>query len=99
MRPKSITLTFGSREFLIRPLVTRQIRELGDLLSSEEWKLKPAISGYLDVIAIGLSRDFADDAARLDDLEATVPDLRVASAQLFTFGGFMEPVSGEVQAA
>lgn len=96
MRPLPQTIRLGSHEWLIRPLTLRQIQEIEPILLASNSNAKGNVAAAIAIVAIALCRDHAEDAASLNEVEATAPEIGAAMATVLRLGGFIEaPADGD----
>jgi hypothetical protein len=95
MAPRSETIRLGAREWPVRPLTLRQVQEIEPILMASE--TKGNVAAAMAIVAIALSRDHAEAAASLADVEATAAEIGFAMAAILRLGGFLEaPKDGDV---
>lgn len=100
MRPEPVTIQLGDEEFKLRPLTLAQVRKIEQLVLSGKDKTSEQgmLAWSIEVILIGLSRDFPDK--KEDDIEATSVQIGEAVRQIMEIGGFKGPAqSGEMMPA
>ena len=96
MRPPAINLTFGEKEFTIRPLTIKQLMEIESLgVEIHEGKITMRNSEFaVRVIGIALSRDYPD--VKIDeDLESTPEHLGETVDKILALAGMKKVPSGE----
>jgi hypothetical protein len=101
----AVTVALGGRDFAIRPLTLRQLRDLGVALATMQEppagaaeREKLAYDRMVEGLAIALRRDAPEMTAdAIYDLEATLPELRAAWTALLAHSGLVP--AGEAPAA
>ena len=102
MRPQSITLHLGAEHWQVRPLTLGQIQRIEPLLSPEAQRTG-SLAAATEIVAVALSRDHAQIAEKLHEVEATTGEIAAAMRAVLRFAGFIasdaaEASPGEVQA-
>lgn len=109
--PKTITLTFGTKEYVVRALTIGQLESLGvgmaamrrlpeDPVEAE----RASFENMVDTLVIALSRDDPDMTAdKVRSLEADAAQLRASVRAILELSGLIPPdeadKSGEATAA
>lgn len=86
MRPDPVTITID-KDYIVRPLTLRQLREVDEILRNA--KGRPQLDITTDVLRAGLSRDYPEVAASLDDLEISMSDLGDYFTKILKVGGIV----------
>ena len=94
MRPEPVKITLGDKEFTIKPLTLRQIREIDKILRNLDIT---EIEKTSEILRVGLSRDYPEDAKNLEDLEIPMVDLGPICRQILTVGGMTVVEGGNGQ--
>lgn len=94
MRPEPVKITIGDKDFTIKPLTLRQIREIDKTLRNLDIS---EIEKTSEILRIGLSRDYPEVAANMDDLEIPMVDLGPICRQILTVGGMTVVEAGNGQ--
>mgnify|MGYP005812840555 CR=1 FL=1 len=89
MRPQPIMIKLGETQWQVRPLTLRQVQEIEPLLVADPQGAKTSVAAAVEIVAIALSRDHPDAAARLHDIEASVREIGAAMSQVLELGGFI----------
>lgn len=89
MRPQPILLRLGDAEWRLRPLTLMQIQEIEPLLQGQDAIAGHSIEAAIKIIGVALSRDHAESAARLKEMEATAPEIGAAMRAVLRLGGFI----------
>jgi hypothetical protein len=101
MRPQAIMLRLGDAEWRVRPLTLKQIQEIEPLLQNGE-DAGGSIAAAVKIVGVALSRDHAEAASRLAEMEATTQEIGDAMRAVLRLGGFIaareESEPGEGQA-
>jgi hypothetical protein len=101
MRPQAVMLRLGDAEWRVRPLTLKQIQEIEPLLQNGE-DFGRSIAAAVKIVGVALSRDHAEAAARLTEMEATTQEIGDAMRAVLRLGGFVaareESEPGERQA-
>lgn len=100
MKQEKLNIEFGERQFQLRRLNLRQIQEIeGALLRGvERAGGSGQLSAAIEIVRIGLSRDFKEVSDLPDEeLEATKDQIITCSSGILEFGGFVP--KGEAKAA
>lgn len=95
---ETVTINLGDRTFTVRPLTFRQAKKISEALNNPD--LAP-LDSNLAIIAIGLERDYKDDAANIWDLEGTLLESFEAARKVLKVAGFTPvetPAAGEAEA-
>jgi hypothetical protein len=103
--PGMITLRFGNKEFFVRPLTLRQLRDIGVGLASQAGPAnggavdaeRAAYDGMIDVVKAALARDYPEEAEKILDFEVDWPTLTSAHRDILRLSGLVP--SGEASAA
>ena len=89
MRIQPTTIHLGSQRWEVRPLTLAQVQAIEPLLlGSAEAKLG-SVAAAVAILRIALTRDHADAASTLDEVEAGAPEIAAAMAQVLRLGGFL----------
>ncbi len=102
MRPQPVMLRLGDAEWRVRPLTLKQIQEIEPLLQNGEEAPGSSIAAAVKIVGVALSRDHAEAAAQLTEMEATTQEIGDAMRAVLRLGGFIaareESEPGEGQA-
>jgi hypothetical protein len=98
LRPDPVTITLTDlegkpKDYTIRPLTLGQIRRIEPLIAAAESQIEKAI----DVIGIGLSRDYPEESAAVDKIELSMADIAITMMTILSMGGFVQVPVGELQ--
>lgn len=95
MRPQPQVIALGGHSWQVRPLTLAQVQAIEPLVvaASDAGTIKSAIA----IIRVALSRDHAEAAANLDEVEAGAPEIAAAMAEVLRLGGFL-PHEAETKA-
>jgi len=97
MRPQSEMVRLGVHAWLVRPLTLHQVQEIEPILMSSASEGKGNVAAAMAIVAIALTRDHADAATSLGEIEATASEIGSAMATVLRLGGFVEtPTQGDV---
>ncbi len=101
MRPQPITLHLGGEHWQVRPLTLGQIQRIEPLLASDAQRAG-SLAAATQIVAVALSRDHAQIAEKLHEVEATTGEIAIAMRAVLRLAGFIasdgETVQGEAQA-
>ena len=93
MRPQPRIITLGEHRWQVRPLTCAQVQAVEPLLFAGESSGAPpgkgTIAAALAILRIALSRDHAEAAERLADVEAGASEIATALAGVLQLGGFV----------
>jgi len=93
MRPDPITVNLSGKDYIIRPLSLGQLRKADDIMSD---KTLGNIDRAIKIIGVGLSRDYPEDAAKVEDLEVEILDISPIMIKILEIGGMVPKSSGEL---
>jgi hypothetical protein len=93
MRPQPETISLGSHAWLIRPLTLAQVQMIEPILMATQ-ETKANVAAAIAIVSIALSRDHAEAASSLADIEATASEVAAAMTSVLRLGGFIEIRSG-----
>ena len=88
MRPLPQTITLGDHHWQIRPLTVAQVQSVEPLLFASSGQTG-TVAAAVAILKVALARDHAEDAVRLDEIEAGAPEIAAALACVLRLGGFV----------
>ncbi len=104
-----LTLQFGERSFVIRPLTFGQVKKIFTLANKMNASAIPgashdpvaAMAAAGEIVSIALMRDNPKEAENIDELETTMAEINMAMQAVFVHAGLTpeeETVMGEAEA-
>jgi len=95
MRPQPEIIHLGAHEWCIRPLTLAQVQAIEPILmATQDAKGKGNVASAMAIVSIALSRDHAQAAESLNEIEATAPEIAKAMTSVLQLGGFIETRAG-----